>query len=268
MIEGATPAIIDDILDKALARLPEERYHTAAALQRALEDAIQRLGLDGSTEAVADFVRDNLGDRLAKRQDMVNRALESAARRMPPKSGTTNASEMNLVTADLHAFTPPPPSFEEAPTVAAASFVVPDKPVTEVPVAERTAVVQPEPLVLARKKRSPWFPIVLVAAAAGAVVFWRSRTGETPTPPVTRAAPSATESVPAPASATESVSASVTASVSAAESASVSASAPSVLKPTPPPVVTARPTVTESASVPPPPLPSVPPPPDEDDPYQ
>jgi serine/threonine protein kinase len=262
MIEGATPAIIDDILDRALARMPEDRYRTAAALERALDEAILTLGLDGSTDAVADFVQANLGDRFAKRQEMVNRALESAARRIPhPLEAVTNTNE----------FAPPPPSFEEAPTIAAMM------PTTDAPVADRTTVpkkeqekakeVEPE-TVIAPKKRSPLVPLLVVAATAGGIFFWRSRHVE-PTPPAVVQAPS--ESVPPIESTSVPPSIAPVESVSIAPSVSISAPPTSQPVPHVPKLPAATPSpLPAPAPAPSPSEPAPPPPtlPDPDDPYQ
>lgn len=302
-IEGATPAVIDDILDKALARVPEDRYRTAAAMERALEEAIQALGVDGSTEAVTDFVQANLADRFAKRQELVNRALESAARRALPNS----VSEIDLHTSDFRVLTGGPPSFEEAPTVAAnklpgkapPSKELPGKDTTEVPVAERTAAPLPlskaaevapaKEAVKEPEKRSK-LELLLIAAAMGvAFLLWRNTQPTQPAAPAPAAAPAASESV-APsesASAAPSESASVvieppavSASASASAAPSVSAAPSAVVQPQPPaawqkkpplpaPPVTAtaapEPTPAPSPSEPPPPPPPLP---DDDDPYQ
>ncbi len=298
VIEGATPAIIDDILDRALARLPEERYRTATAMERALEDAINALGVDGSAEAVAEFVQQNLGDRFAKRQDMVNKALESAARRIETKA---SGSEINLVTADLRAITTAPPSFEEAPTVAALSPLASKASTTDAPVADKTAahtpkpkrllaltesIEEPQPKEPEKPKRSALVPALLVIAAASGVFVWRSRqvvpAPPIPSPIVAPPEPSASASVSAAAIPSESVSVApsvvapsvsvpVSLSVSAAPSPSapqpkVHATAPPPL-PTPTAAPTPTPTPTPSESAPPLPAPSPTPPPDDDDPY-
>jgi eukaryotic-like serine/threonine-protein kinase len=294
-IEGATPAVIDDILDKALARIPEERYKTAAAMERALEEAIQALGVDGSAEAVASFVQENLADRFAKRQELVHRALESAARRVLPNS----VSEIDLHTDDFRVISSisGPPSFEEAPTVAAGKLIPDDdsnKVTTEIPVAERTAAPMPlnrvtdEQVARARQslappERKPYLEYLLIAAA-GVIAFlmWKQQQAQRFEPAAPAPAPSESVAPIESTSASASVSASVmpppSASLSAAPSASAAPSVSASVQPQhpaawqkpPPPPPTAKPEPTPVASTPPP-APSVtaPPPPDDpEDPYQ
>ena len=236
-MEGATPALIDDILDKALARIPEERYQTAASLERALEGAIQALGVDGSTEAVAAFVQDNLKERFQRRQELVDKALESAARRIslfPPTSMGTPSND--VVTVAKYGR---PPSLEEAETVVAPSS--PDAresraPITDVPVVEKTSAAPAPSKIVALaheepEKRSNIGLWMLAAAAVGvALLVWRTSIGPPPMPPAPAAPVTPSASI-APAL---SVSASIAPSVSTSASASAPASASASASNTPP----------------------------------
>ncbi len=93
-ITGATiPEAIDEILSHSLVRDPSERFATAATMQRALEAAIDKLGLRSTSEDVADFVRAHVPDLAAKRQSVVTAALldadsrPSARRHEPDHAG-------------------------------------------------------------------------------------------------------------------------------------------------------------------------------------
>ncbi len=80
-IEGAVPAVVEAIIARSLARDPEGRYATCAAMRRAIESALSELELPCANEDIAAFVAQHLPDRAAKRHELVSRALRDASSR-------------------------------------------------------------------------------------------------------------------------------------------------------------------------------------------
>ncbi|HTQ44441.1 MAG TPA: serine/threonine-protein kinase [Polyangiaceae bacterium] len=75
------PAPVRDVIKKALAQSPNDRYPTAADLQQALEGAIIQANLSTSSAAVATFLHEMVGDRAEKRKEAIAFGLKAAEER-------------------------------------------------------------------------------------------------------------------------------------------------------------------------------------------
>jgi serine/threonine-protein kinase len=75
---GAVPEAIEEILAHSLVRDPEERFATGAAMERAIEAAIDEIGLRATNDDVAAFLRATVPELEAKRRETVTKALEAA----------------------------------------------------------------------------------------------------------------------------------------------------------------------------------------------
>ncbi len=73
------PVGLDAVVQKALAKRPDDRFQTASALRRALLAVADKHGLRPSRDALATELTELLGDTLAQRQ----KALQEAASRAP-----------------------------------------------------------------------------------------------------------------------------------------------------------------------------------------
>jgi eukaryotic-like serine/threonine-protein kinase len=82
-IEGELPPGVREVIAGALARDPEERFQTAAALRRAIENVLTQLGESVSSEDVAAFVEAYMPARAVERQEIVAQALREAETRAP-----------------------------------------------------------------------------------------------------------------------------------------------------------------------------------------
>ena len=102
------PTPVAEVVFAALAPL-EQRYATAADLKRAIEGAIVACGLETEREEVAAYVERHLGERVAARRVLIDRAIDALA-----------ASERSFLEADARATTPWAVS---APGVGAPSAV-------------------------------------------------------------------------------------------------------------------------------------------------
>jgi eukaryotic-like serine/threonine-protein kinase len=83
--KGAVPEPIEEILSKCLAREPAERYPTAAAVERAIERALDKLGFQPTNDDVAEFLKTHLSDLATVRNEIVTRAIEEADARQNDK---------------------------------------------------------------------------------------------------------------------------------------------------------------------------------------
>jgi len=92
------PSPVREVVKKALAFSPDDRYPTAAQLQHALEDAIVSARLTTSTAAVAAFLGEIVGDRAERRKEAIGLGLQAASERekvaglMRSNAETTGAS--------------------------------------------------------------------------------------------------------------------------------------------------------------------------------
>jgi eukaryotic-like serine/threonine-protein kinase len=90
---GSIPEALREILVHSLVRSPDERFATAAAMQRALEKAIDELGLPSTNEDVADFLRENLRDLESKRREAITKALSASESRELEKGAPRSLPE-------------------------------------------------------------------------------------------------------------------------------------------------------------------------------
>jgi serine/threonine protein kinase len=246
-IEAVVPQGVRDLVAKALARNPDSRFATSAAMRRAIEAVLGNLGVDSSAEDVAAFVDSYMPNRATERQDIVSRALKAAEARargavdaftgtmevqwarspsVPDSAGRIRspASTPNLVTGG--GYTPgqkapvrhPPPAF-----------------------SARAIIDQETP------SRAPlWIALVVLLLGAGGFAMWRFNPGlvrdlyaRISPPPKEPAAPpsaSAAESAaPPPAAAASDNAAASDASLEAGpDAASASESASGAASSTPP----------------------------------
>jgi serine/threonine-protein kinase len=70
------PDLIQGVAVQALAKKPDERIPTADAFRRALGQAARDSGLDTSDDAIGDFVREVMGDTLARRKQEITTRVE------------------------------------------------------------------------------------------------------------------------------------------------------------------------------------------------
>jgi tRNA A-37 threonylcarbamoyl transferase component Bud32 len=90
---GAIPEAIEEILAHSLVRDPDERFATAAAMQRAIEAAIDELGLRATNDDVAAFVRRAVPELERKRRETVTKAIEAARAREAGAAAKGGGSE-------------------------------------------------------------------------------------------------------------------------------------------------------------------------------
>jgi serine/threonine-protein kinase len=89
-VSGLPEAIVR-ILDRSIALDADDRFPTAAGMQRALEGAMLELGDSTTSEDVASFLRSSLPELVERRRELVVRAIEDA--RLRPDAPAAAASE-------------------------------------------------------------------------------------------------------------------------------------------------------------------------------
>jgi serine/threonine-protein kinase len=243
---GAVPGPIEDLLERSLVRDPEARFPTAAAMARALQTAIEELGLPSTNEDVADFLRANLLELETKRGDAVAKALASSQSReaqtpTPPDDPALAAtvvshpeperrasSEAETVAAPKH----PGPTAKPARPKKRARAPKPARPDDE-------SKLTPPPSALPEEKPAPprrglWWGLGLAVVAGGGWLVWsggptlRDRVPEPP-PQAAPASPSPAPAAPPSVGPTSLRPASTaTAAVTATPSATATASAAAV----------------------------------------
>jgi eukaryotic-like serine/threonine-protein kinase len=240
-IEDVVPGGVRDIVARALARNPDERFSTAAAMRRAIEAVLGNLGVESSAEDVAAFVDAYMPNRAVERQDIVARALKAAEGRargaVDAFTGTMEVQWARPSAPDsagrmrASGSTPnvlgPPPVRHAAPSFSARALIDDETP-----------------------SHAPrWIALFVLLLGAAGFGLWRTRpdlvrdlyarisppAAETAAP-VPSASASAAESAAAPPSAAPSESAAPVASAAGSAAASASASA-SAAPSAPPPAV-------------------------------
>ena len=92
-VPDTVPEPVRNILARSIARDPAQRFETAAAMRRALENAIVKLGLEATSDDVADFLRAELPELETKRREVVTKALGAVDTRASSSSEATPAHD-------------------------------------------------------------------------------------------------------------------------------------------------------------------------------
>jgi serine/threonine-protein kinase len=161
-IDDVVPSSVRDLLAGALARRPEDRFATAAALRRAIENALGHLGVNSSTEDVAAFLEAYMPNRAAERREAVAQALRAVEGRSVDMFTGTVEVEGASPTRRGVAGRPTGPG-SAAPLGAPAS-----RPTTRAFSAR--ALIEEQP-----KSRGPvWALLAVVLLSAGGYLAWQN----------------------------------------------------------------------------------------------
>jgi eukaryotic-like serine/threonine-protein kinase len=255
-IEEVVPQGVRDLVAKALARNPDSRFATAAAMRRAIEAVLGNLGVDSSAEDVAAFVDSYMPNRATERQDIVGRALKAAeARARGAVDAFTGTMEVQWARAPGSPGAPDSAGRIRAP--ASTPGLVTQSGLGGYPPGSQVPVRHPPPAFSARAiidqetpSRAPlWIAIVVLLLGAGGFAMWQLNPGlvrslyarispapAEPAAPSPSASASAVESAaPPPAPAPSDNAAASDASLEAGpDSASASESASAAASATPP----------------------------------
>jgi serine/threonine-protein kinase len=229
------PEPIVRVLDRSLALEPDERFPTAAGMQRALEGAMQELGEVATSDDVAAFVRARLPDLAEARRKIVARAVEEARTRNAPPSGPRE--DVALATTVVSEWTPGA-SPDAPPTRRDGRGSERRVRVADPAETSGTRSLSDEPIHIPKSGRAGvWLGILLITGVAGAAARWPDEAKHLlgldalPAPPGVGSEPASKPASPHPSAA-----------------ATATATATPTPTPTPTPTATATPTPTPTAT--------------------
>jgi serine/threonine-protein kinase len=96
------PEPVARILDRSIALEPDDRFPTAAGMQRALESAMKELGDVATSDDVASFLRVSLPDLGERRRAVVTRAIEDARERFDDRRRDSDSDEVAFAPTMVH----------------------------------------------------------------------------------------------------------------------------------------------------------------------
>jgi serine/threonine-protein kinase len=166
------PAVLDVVIQRAMARRPEDRFPDAVAMAQAVEVALR--GELATPDEVATFVASLAGERLAARRRALRQAVASVER--GASCGEVSSPSIQLVSADVSArwsLTP-----EELTRSAPSPAVHPAPPSAEVSAPAVETFPPPPGPRAARSSRWIAAGAVLLAALAAAALLRPPRAPE------------------------------------------------------------------------------------------
>jgi tRNA A-37 threonylcarbamoyl transferase component Bud32 len=160
--DPAIPAALADVIAKALARVPDERYRDAKELSRALDDAMRPHGGVATPDEIVTMLAEHHAEQLTAQRTRQARVVKSAVDK-PLTIAATRRALLEVATTGVKAS--PLLAVDDAPEVAANVKLTPASEVaTEVPVAAPNA----------QRKRWPWLVAIVIAASAATVALTAS----------------------------------------------------------------------------------------------
>jgi len=116
-LAASIPGPIAAVVRRALGPL-DQRYSTAAELQRAIEGALRETGLATTTAEVAAYVQSHLGERVSARKTLIDQAIESLASQESAARGGLNTTASPWARQGPEATAPKKTSVSSLRTVA------------------------------------------------------------------------------------------------------------------------------------------------------
>jgi len=217
-IEEVVPSSVRDVIASALARHPEDRFATAAALRRALEGALGHLGVDSSSEDLAAFLEAYMPHRALERREVVSEALRVAESRAPGGvDAFTGTMEVNSGRAAPRPGDTPRAHVRDSAgnlrSATSSTNILAPRSRPNMPAFSARALIEEEP-----KSRGPlWALLAVIVLGGGGFFAWQNPDAVHTL--VARVTGSEPESVPAPPP-------SASAGAAPAASAAVEAGAP------------------------------------------
>jgi serine/threonine-protein kinase len=102
------PGPVSSIIHAALAHDPRRRYQTAAEMQTVLENVIQQLSGAVTPADVARYIKEHISERIAKRRQTLQLAMEAARERESMGAGNVQAAlRVTELNAELAALSSP-----------------------------------------------------------------------------------------------------------------------------------------------------------------
>jgi tRNA A-37 threonylcarbamoyl transferase component Bud32 len=181
LMSNEAPAISPDVLpaiarvlDRSVVIDPDERFPTAAGMQRAVEAAMKELGESVSSEDAAAFLRSELPEPARRRREAVGRAIEDARERGTPVESRDEVAFAATVVGerDLRA------QEREEEGAIALTKVKGGPSALGATDESHVAAVEQEPIKIPKRSHGwLWAVLLLLGAAAGAAVKWPAAAG-------------------------------------------------------------------------------------------
>ena len=169
--DASIPVPVADIINCSLARDPSARFSTAAAMQRAIETVIDKLGLPATSEDVAEFLHAHFSDLAERRSAMITAAIQAAQAR---EAGGGSVARVGPARANEDVgFAPTilsPPKGEASKPLGASSRLKDDSKLTL-----GSAALEMEEVAGLPKRRGWVWAVLLVALGAAGTYGVRAR---------------------------------------------------------------------------------------------
>ena len=169
-ISPDVPRPIAQVLARSMVIDPDERFPTAAGMQRAVEAAMKELGVSASGEDIAAFLRSELPEPARRRRDAVGRAIEEARERGTPV--TESGDEVAFAATLVGELDESRGNREEEGAIALTKVKVgpsPQRSTEPSPVA----TAEHEPLTIPKRSHGwLWAALAIACAAAGIALQW------------------------------------------------------------------------------------------------
>jgi serine/threonine protein kinase len=109
------PRVLDEVVMRALARSPDQRYPTAQAFADALERAARQIGALGQHSAIGAFVEAHAGDLLGGRRQKIRASIQGSVPEDPPELSLVGYVHERTATLDPGAVVTGPEPVELTP---------------------------------------------------------------------------------------------------------------------------------------------------------
>jgi serine/threonine protein kinase len=164
-IDEDVPQGVREVIASALARYPEDRFATAAALRRAIEVTLSHLGVSSSSEDVAGFLEAYMPNRALERREVVSQALRDAESRAP--------SGVDAFTGTMEVNSGRTPGRESAGKLrgsTSSTNILAPRSRPQMPAFSARALIEEEP-----KSRGPlWALLAVIVLGAGGYFAWQN----------------------------------------------------------------------------------------------
>jgi hypothetical protein len=174
-ISPDVPRAIAQVLERSMVVDPDERFPTAAGMQRAVEAAMKELGVSASGEDIAAFLRSELPEPARRRREAVGKAIEEARERGTP---ITESRDEVAFAPTLVGERDQSARDREEDGAIALTKVKGGQPALRSAEVSHVAALEQEPLRIPKRSHAWLWAILLIACAgAGAALKWPAAAG-------------------------------------------------------------------------------------------
>ena len=174
-ISPDVPRAIARVLERSMVVDPDERFPTAAGMQRAVEAAMKELGVSASGEDIAAFLRSELPEPARRRREAVGKAIEEARERGTP---VTESRDEVAFAATLVGERDQSTRNREEDGAIALTKVKAGQPALRSAEVSHIAALEQEPLKIPKRSHAwLWATLLIACAGAGVALKWPAAAG-------------------------------------------------------------------------------------------